>query len=160
MAKKKKTPDPEIFAPKIVLNTVPDFETEETTSQQNINSTISQNINIEAGKILDNLNELIIIPDRWYIKLPEDKELVPLINFYKEDKIIASLPLNDENLKGLMPVLDSLYERPETKIKPPVTKRIKKWAKKHKFSAALAILVITLVIVSIGITLATSRGLY
>lgn len=104
---------------------------------------------VDNIEVLEPIQPLISIPDRWHIKLPEDKTLAPLLNFYKDNIIVATFPLNPENLEGIMPILETFYERPEPTPKVKLTIKIKRWAKKHKFTAALAIIILMIVIVSI-----------
>lgn len=96
--------------------------------------------------------ELLHLPDRWYIKQPEDSNSAPIINFYKGKDIIASLPLTEENLSTLMPVLDNLYTRPNENAGLSFTARTKKWMKKHIFSTILIILFTALVLYGVGST--------
>ena len=96
--------------------------------------------------------EMLNLPDRWYIKQPEDNTSAPIINFYKGKDIIASLPLTEENLSTLMPVLENLYARPDENAGLSVTARAKKWMKKHIFSTILIILFTALVLYGVGST--------
>lgn len=107
---------------------------------------------VENPEYENALLELLHLPDRWYIKQPEDKTSPPIINFYKGKDIIASLPLTEENLSTLMPVLDNIYVRPEEQEKLPLVPRIKKWMKKHIFSTILIILFTALVLYGVGST--------
>ena len=104
---------------------------------------------VENPQYENALLELLHLPDRWYIKQPEDKTSPPIINFYKGKDIIASLPLTEENLSTLMPVLDNIYVRPEEREKLPLVTRTKKWMKKHIFSTILIILFGTVLLYAI-----------
>lgn len=145
--KKNKTLDNSIKNPEIVLDTVPVFDEEITLSEP-----------VEKPIILDAVTTIINIPDRWYIKLPEDKNFDPILNFYKDNIIIASLPLNDENLNGLMPVLDTFYDRPEETPKESKWVKTKKWAKKHKFTATIIVIVGVIVIGALLSSVYTGLG--
>jgi hypothetical protein len=134
--------------PEIFLDTVPTFDEEITFTEP-----------VEKTEILEPVSNLINIPDRWYIKIPEDKEFDPILNFYKDNTIIASFPLNEENLKGIMPILDTFYERPETKPKENAWIKTKKWAKKHKFTATIGIIVGIIVVGALLSSAFTSLGL-
>lgn len=125
----------------ITLETVPEIRIEDSNAYL-----------VENPQYDDTILELLHLPDRWYIKQPEDKTSAPIINFYKEKDIIASLPLTEENLAALMPVLDSLYTRPDENSGLSTIARIKKWMKKHIFSTVLIFLFIALVLYGVSST--------
>lgn len=134
--------------PEIILDEVPNFD------ENNIYTNPVENpVNI------DDINPLISIPDRWYIKLPEDTNYPPLLNFYKDNKIVTSLPLVDENLNGLMPILKTFYNDPDAEPTQPAWTRAKKWMKKHKFSTGLGAFVTLIVLISLISAALTNLGL-
>lgn len=101
--------------------------------------------------------ELLVIPDQWIIKAPEDPTLPFLLNFYKDGNIVTTFPLTEENLAQLLPVLETFVEKEPVETVGIIT-RTQQWVKNHKFSAALAVLIGILLLVGIGLTATTALG--
>lgn len=99
---------------------------------------------------------LMVLPDQWKVKTPEDETNPILLNFYKGKNVITTLPLTQENLENLMPILNKIYVRPEDIKKPPFYKTVGKWAIKHKFSAVVLTFILGSVIYSLGYTVLIS----
>jgi len=97
-------------------------------------------------KLIPALNELVIVPEevpaKWMIRYPEvEEETNPVLSFTRAGKILANLPLTEEILAELVPVLNGIYKRP-VEEKQKVGNRLLNWIKKHKVWSVLITLVL------------------
>lgn len=86
-------------------------------------------------------------PTTWVIRYPEAAGSIPLLSFLKEGKIVSTIPLSEEFLSTIMPILKKLYKEPVVS-KQKVGEKLLKWVKKHKVLTTFLIIVLLPVIVS------------
>jgi hypothetical protein len=86
-------------------------------------------------------------PVSWIIRYPEADNSIPLFSLLKKGKIMASIPLTQEMLAELSPVLEKIYKKP-SKDSTKILEKILKWVKAHKFWTFLLSLVLIPVIAS------------
>jgi len=131
---------------------VPQDEEIKTAEAENLltnNDILPQNLTFE-------IEDQLVIPDRWIIKAPEDPELPFLLNFYKGKKIITTFPLTEDNLSTLMPILDSFHTKEVEDIS--FLDRITRWVKGHKVSAGILVVFILIIIIGLGLSATTALG--
>lgn len=100
------------------------------------------------------LNRLFIAdetaPTTWVIRYPEVTNSIPLLSFLKEGKIVSTIPLSEEFLATIMPILKKLYKEPVV-LKQNVGEKLLKWVKKHKVLTTMAVIVLLPVIASFAV---------
>lgn len=111
------------------------YEQNQETIEEENDATVTQD---EYNTLL----EYIPQPDQWFITKPGDKTLPHLINFYEKGNLIALIPLNEENINALVPILEQYYQKPtSTENLPLYKKAINAW-KRHKILGSLGILIL------------------
>lgn len=89
------------------------------------------------------VNEFYIVPEddppTWVLRIPDVPNPSPVFSLMRKGKIIGSVPLLEDDLETMLPILNGFYKKP---IKNPLTRgqRFKGWMKKHKFLTGLIVL--------------------
>jgi hypothetical protein len=96
------------------------------------------------------LNSLFIAPEdaptTWVIRYPEGSDNhEPLLSLLRGGKIVATIPLSQDFLKEIVPILKKLYNEPVV-IRVPFLQRLWKWVKTHKFVSIVGVIVLIPVI--------------
>ncbi len=112
----------------------------------------------ETGLIFEEEETILVIPDQWIIKAPEDPNLPFMLNFYKKNTLLTTFPLTEDNVNTLMPVLETFYSREETPERGPLVDHILSLAKKHKFRTGMLIIIGIITIIGIILTATTGLG--
>jgi len=94
-------------------------------------------------EMLDALNtEVLIVGNSditgWSIRVPEGVELPPLFSLTSDGAIVATIPLDDDVLKKLVPALSKFYNPNKPNLMGLVN-----WANKHKFVAGFLVIFFT-----------------
>lgn len=89
------------------------------------------------------VNEFYIVPEdeppTWVLRIPDVPDPSPVFSLMRKGKIIGSVPLLEDDLETMLPILNGFYKKP---VKNPLTRgqRFAQWMKKHKFLTGLIIL--------------------
>lgn len=89
------------------------------------------------------VNEFYIVPEdeppTWVIRIPDVPNPSPVFSLVRKGKIIGSVPLLEDDLETMLPILNGFYKKP---VKNPLTRgqRFKRWMGKHKFLTGLIVL--------------------
>lgn len=134
--------------------TVDDYEPSENTQPETLPK---NNYDFRATNIVITTSEEFQ-PNSWVVAYPEKSEEA-VLNFYNNHTLMCSVPLSQDNMETLIPVLDNFYIRPQQIPKIKGWKAFTNWYKNHKILGTITILIGIIVTANIIASL-TLNGVY